>query len=107
MFNKYKWLKEQKESLKEYINAEIANGNNPEFDDLSDHLMSDIDNDCIYYSDCWDICKELAEVTEWDKAEFGPVKSLAQLAYVSLYEFANENLDLEEILETTINEANL
>jgi hypothetical protein len=107
MFNKYKWLEEQKESLKEYISAEIANGNNPEFDDLNDHLMSDIDNDCIYYSNCWDICKELAPCNDWDTMEFGPITSLAQLACASLYDFANENLDLEEILETTISEANL
>jgi hypothetical protein len=107
MFNKYKWLEEQKESLKEYISAEIANGNNPEFDDLSDHLMSDIDNDCIYYSNCWDICKELAPCNDWDTMELGPITNLTQLAYASLYEYATDNLDLEEILETTISEANL
>lgn len=99
MFNKYKWLEEQKESLKEYINAEIANGNNPEFDDLSDHLMSDIENDCIYYNNCWDICKELAPVDEWDKMELGPITNLAQLAYASLYEYATDNLNIQKIID--------
>jgi len=104
MFNKYKWLEEQKESLKEYINAEVANGNTPDYGELCEQLQNDIDNDVIYYNVCWDICKELAEVTEWDKMELGPVSSLQQLAYVSLYEYANENLDLEELLTETLNE---
>jgi len=104
MFNKYKWLDEQKESLKEYINAEVANGNTPDYGELCEQLQNDIDNDVIYYNVCWDICKELAEVTEWDKMELGPVSSLQQLAYVSLYEYANENLDLEELLTETLNE---
>jgi len=104
MFNKYKWLEEQKESLKEYINAEVANGNTPDYDELCEQLQNDIDNDCIYYNDCWDICKELALCHEWDKMELGPITSLPQLAYASLYEYANENLDLEELLTETLNE---
>ena len=104
MFNQYQWLKEQKESLKEYIVTEWANGNTPDYGEVCEKLQNDIDNDVIYYNDCWDICKELAEVTEWDKMELGPVTSLQQLAYISLYEFANENLDLEEIINETINE---
>ena len=104
MFNKYKWLEEQKESLKEYIVTEWANDNQPNYEDVCEQLHIDIDRDVIYYKDCWDICRELAQVTEWDKMELGPITNLAQLAYASLYEFANENLDLEELLNETINE---
>ena len=104
MFNKYQWLEEQKESLKEYIVTEWANGNTPDYGDLCEQLQNDIDNDVIYYNDCWDICKELAELTEWDKMELGPITSLQQLAYISLYEYANENLDLEDLINETLNE---
>ena len=104
MFNQYQWLKEQKESLKEYIVTEWANGNTPDYGEVCEKLQNDIDNDVIYYNDCWDICRELAEVTEWDKMELGPVTSLQQLAYISLYEFANDNLDLEELINETLNE---
>jgi hypothetical protein len=104
MFNKYKWLEEQKESLKEYIVTEWANGNTPDYGELCEQLQTDIDRDVIYYNDCWDICRELAPCNEWDKLELGPVTSLAQLAYISLYEYANETLDLEELLNETINE---
>jgi hypothetical protein len=104
MFNKYQWLREQKESLKEYIIEEIHNGGTPYMWSCSEKLQNDIDNDVIYYNACWDICKELAPCNEWDKMEFGPITNLAQLAYASLYEFANENLDLEELLNETLNE---
>ena len=104
MFNKYQWLEEQKESLKEYIVTEWANGNTPDYGELCEQLQNDIDNDVIYYNACWDICKELAPFDEWDKMELGPVTSLQQLAYISLYEYANENLDLEELLNETLNE---
>ena len=104
MFNKYKWLEEQKESLKEYIVTEWANDNQPNCEDVYEQLHIDIDRDIIYTNDCWDICKELAPCNEWDKMELGPVTSLQQLAYSALYEFANENLDIEELLNETINE---
>ena len=104
MFNKYKWLEEQKESLKEYIVTEWANGNTPDYGDLCEQLQSDIDNDCIYYSNCWEICKQIAPSFDWDKLDFAPINSISQLAYASLYEFANENLDIEQLLEETLNE---
>lgn len=94
-FNKYEWLEEQTDSLNEYLMHE------PEatYDDLHDHLMSDIDNDCIYYHHCWDICKELAPVDEWDTMELGPITNLTQLAYASLYEYATDNLDIQKIID--------
>jgi hypothetical protein len=94
-FNKYKWLEEQTDSLNEYLMHE------PEatYDDLHDHLMSDIDNDCIYYNNCWDICKELAPCNDWDTMELGPITNLTQLAYASLYEYATDNLDIQKIID--------
>lgn len=104
MFNQYKWLEEQKELLKEFIIAEVANGNTPDYGDLCEQLQNDIDNDCIYYANCWEICKQIAPSFDWDKLDFAPINSISQLAYASLYEFANENLDLEQLIEDTLNE---
>jgi hypothetical protein len=94
-FNKYQWLEEQKKSLREYL----ANEPEATYDDLYDHMLSDIDNDCIYYTNCWDICKQLAPVDEWDKMELAPITNISQLAYAALYEFATDNIDIEDILE--------
>lgn len=94
-FNHYKWLEEQKQSLREYL----ANDPDATYDDLHDQLLSDIDNDCIYYSHCWDICKQLAPSNDWDKMEFAPITNINQLAYAALYEFATDNIDIQSILD--------
>ena len=94
-FNQYKWLEEQKQSLREYLT------NDPEatYDDLHDQLLADIDNDCIYYHNCWDICKQIAPSNGWDDLEFAPITNISQLAYAALYEFATDNLDIQDILD--------
>ena len=93
MFNKYKWLEEQTESLTEYLQHD------PEatYDDLHDHMMTDIDNACIYYADCFDIIKEL-HFTDFTDSDF-TITNVSQAAYAALYEFATYNLDINTILE--------
>jgi hypothetical protein len=65
MFNKYKWLEEQTESLTEYLQHD------PEatYDDLHEKLLQDIDTDCIYYATCFDIIKEL-HFTDFTDTDF-------------------------------------
>lgn len=104
MFNKYKWLEEQTESLIEYIKEDHKNGNRTDVDSLQEKLHIDLDTDVIYYSDCWDICKELAPAYEWDRSDFGPINNVSQLAYVALYDWAMQKIDLEELLEETQSE---
>jgi hypothetical protein len=96
-FNQYLWLQEQKTSLNEYLIFNKENGTN--YDELFEKLMTDIDNDCIYYNDCWDICKVLAPCNEWDKMELGPITSLAQLAYATLYDFAMSEINLQDMID--------
>jgi len=106
MFNKYKWLEEQTESLVEYIKYDHENGNETDLDSLQDKLHIDLDTDVIYYSHCWDICKELAFPCEWDTHELAPFNNVSQLAYAALYDWAMEKIDLEELLEETLKELN-
>ena len=106
MFNKYKWLEEQTDSLVEYIKYDHENGNQTDLDSLQDKLHTDLDTEVIYYSHCWDICKELAQAYEWDTSDFAPINNVSQLAYAALYEWAMEKIDLEELLEETLNELN-
>jgi hypothetical protein len=93
MFNKYKWLEEQTESLTEHLQHD------PEatYDDLHEKLLQDIDTDCIYYADCFDIIKEL-HFTDFTDSEF-TITNVSQAAYAALYEFATDNLDINAILE--------
>ena len=106
MFNKYKWLEEQTDSLVEYIKYDHDNGNQTDLDSLQDKLHIDLDTEVIYYNHCWDICKELALPCEWDTSDFAPINNVSQLAYAALYEWAMEKIDLEELLEETLNELN-
>lgn len=104
MFNKYKWLEEQTESLIEYIKEDHKNGNRTDLDSLQEKLHIDLDTEVIYYNHCWDICKELASPCEWDLSEWGPINNVSQLAYAALYEWAMQKIDLEELLEETQSE---
>jgi hypothetical protein len=96
MFNKYKWLEEQ-ESLTEYLQHD------PEatYDDLHEKLLQDIDTDCIYYATCFEIIKEL-NFTDFTDSDF-TISNVSQAAYAALYEFTNDNLDINTILENESN----
>ena len=104
MFNKYKWIEEQEQMLREYILESIKNDHSVDAGDLAEQLNNDIENDVIYYGDCWEICREIAQNCEWDKMELGPITSIRELAFATLYEFAYENINLEELLEETYKE---
>lgn len=98
MFNKYTWLQEQTESLKDYI----RNDRDTTVDDLQEQLHHDIDNDCIYYANCFDIIKGL-HFTDFTNTDF-EITNVCQAAFAALYEFAQEELDLGNILEETLRE---
>jgi len=93
MFNKYKWIEEQVASLSELA----ENGGN--YDDLQEYLHQDIDSDCIYYANCFAIIAELG-MTDWSDNEFAPITNIQQLAFAALYEFASEEIDIHEILNS-------
>lgn len=98
MFNKYLWLNEQIESLKEYIRT----SEDVTVDELYDQLHIDIDNDCIYYADCFDIIKGL-DFIDFKDTEF-QVTNVSEAAYAALYEYAMEEIDFENVLEETLRE---
>jgi hypothetical protein len=96
-FNKFQWLREQEASLTEYLKHD------PEatYDDLHEKLLQDIDTDCIYYATCFEIIKEL-NFTDFTGTDF-EITNVSQAAYAALYEFANDNLDINAILEDESN----
>ena len=92
-FNKYQFLRD----LKASIITEIENGNIANEDDLRDYVNHDIDNECIYYADCFAIAMELnaTDFTAFDME----INNISQLAYCALDEYVNEELDLNELIE--------
>lgn len=103
MFNKYEWLTRKEESLKEHIYWEIQNGNSVDYSDLCEQLQNEIENSVIYYHECFDIIKSCG-FTDWSENELAPITNVSQAAYVALYEFCNEELDLDKLLIETLEE---
>ena len=93
-FDKYGFISD----LKDFLTNEINNG----FDaDIYGLISEYIENEIIYYADCWDICKYL---NANDFTAFGmECKNITQLAYCALDELINEELNFNEI-ETSIEE---
>jgi hypothetical protein len=91
-FNKYQFLRD----LEDEIRGEIENGNITDREQIEEHIQSSIDNACIYYSDCFDICKELNATDFTDYEMFGEIKSINQLAYAALYEYVFDEYDIDE-----------
>ncbi len=81
-FNKYDYL----EDLHDSITSE-----NPT--DVWEFIHQDIDNAVIYYSDCFAILQEL-HFTDWKDIQFGKVTNITQLAFIALYEFVVDNLEI-------------
>jgi hypothetical protein len=88
-FNKYQFI----EDLNEEIIEAIKNGNCKSSDDYYTLMHERIDYACIYYSDCFDICKELnaTDFTEYDIE----CSNICQLAYAALYQYSLNELNPE------------
>lgn len=91
-FNKYLFL----ESFKSDILNEILNENITDMSDFWEYQNAEIERAVIYYSDCFDICKEL-NFTDWSDSEFGEITNICQAACVALQEFISEEFDENEI----------
>lgn len=95
-FNKYDFLREIKNSLisEEYvIDEETAH----------EEINRLIENEVIYYADCFDICKEL-NATDFYLDEMGEhAKDITELAYYALLEVVNKEIDIQEILKEKFN----
>lgn len=61
--------------------------------DVWDLVHEEIDNACIYYTDCFAIVTEL-NMTDWKDNEFGDVTNIQQLAYIALYDYVVDNLEV-------------
>jgi hypothetical protein len=95
MFNKYHFISD----LKDFIESEATNCN-----DFNQLISEYLDNEVIYYSDCFDICKAL-NLTHFDHEIFGTCKDICQLAWCGLYDLVQENYsELEQIFESLTEE---
>ena len=81
-FNEYAFLEDLKTIIKE---------ENPT--DVWELIHEEIERECIYYADCFEIVRAL-HITDWKDNEFGEITNIAQLAFVALYDFVVDNLEI-------------
>lgn len=87
--------------LEDQIINEINNGNIQSGDDCYTYIHDCIDGACIYYSDCFDICREL-NATDFEAYEY-ECTNITQLAYAALCQYTFESLDtnkFDELIQT-------
>ena len=85
-FNKNQYLVDLKDLIRE---------ENPK--DVWEFVHQEIENAVIYYADCMDIVKELNFYNWGDDLvahEFGEIKNICHLAYVALFEYVQDNIEL-------------
>ena len=92
MFNKYQFLNDLESELQE----SAKQGFFSDIDVAWDYVHQYIDNQCIYYADCFDIVKELF-ITDWSDNEYGTITNICQLAHVSLYDLVIDELDMDKV----------
>lgn len=97
--NKYEFLRDLEASILDELP-----------DDINEFINEQIDNECIYYADCFDILKELHH-TDWSRADI-VVTNVSQAAYMALYELVYSELDISGLEEkvdvlTEINDTDL
>lgn len=91
-FNKYGFL----EDMRTQMLQEILNENISDISEAHDFQPELLDNACIYYSDCFDICQSLG-FTDWSNNEFGELTNISQCAYVALQEWVGDEFDMSFI----------
>jgi len=93
-FNKYEFLK----NLREELINQIENGDITNEEQIQEYIDDEIDNACIYTSDCFEISMEL-NLTDFTDFSMGEAKNISELAYFGLSEFIYNELDRRELIE--------
>lgn len=100
-FNKYQFIKEFNESLKDEFKEYIENNEYLPFDEFNDIIYNDflsyyISNETIYTAVCWGICSQLAS-SDFEISYSGErAKNIQELAFFCLEELIQQENICEE-----------
>ena len=61
-------------------------------EDVWELIHQEIDRECTYYSDCFDIVKAL-NFTNWDYSQ-DRINNITEVAFAALYEWVQDNITL-------------
>lgn len=80
-WNKYDYI----EQLKDFIRNDC--GENASYEEIENYIRDDVDRECIYTSDCWDIAKELSDL------------DIAPVAYDALLDYVYSQIDIDDLVD--------
>ena len=91
-FNKHHFMYDLKEAIGEFIeDSEFENEQNIE-DEVNEFIHNHINNETIYYVDCWAICYSLG-CSDFEIEETGEIaKNINELAYWALWSVIDESI---------------
>ena len=82
------------DALKEAIKTVVE-------DRFWDEVGDIIDNECIYYSTCFEIVQDLQYVSGWnDDTDFGPYDGITSVAWAALWYYIQDNDYVDDIVDT-------
>jgi hypothetical protein len=93
MFNQYHFI----ETLKSFIYSDFQN-----YTELDDLIFDFIDNNCIYYADCFDIIKELNFIN-FNHDTFGICDTVNKAAFCALYDLIYNDSDIFDCYDESTN----
>lgn len=100
-FNKYQFLTDLDEFLTNECKEILTYEDNELLirDMLSELTHEYIDRECIYYTDCWAICYELANHDFQIEQTGETAKNITELAYWALYDLSYQ-IDIDLLIES-------
>ena len=92
-FNKYKFIEELKEAIGEFIEDSNFEEDQDIEDEVNEFIHNHINNETIYYVDCWAICFTLG-CSDFEIEQTGEkAKNINELAYWTLWSVVEESID--------------
>jgi len=103
-FNQYKFMEELKESIKEFIDDSNFKDNKDIEDEVNEFIHNYINNQTIYYVDCWAISYALG-CSDFQIEQTGKkAKNINELAYWALWSVIDKSIG-EHIDDKTFKES--
>jgi len=99
-FNKYKFIENLKEEISNELSYNYSKGMDIDEEMIREQIYSSIENQCIYSYDAWAIAYELSETDFANPITGGTCKNIYELAYYSLLEYTENEIDVYDIIET-------
>ena len=92
-FNKYHFISDLKESMGEFLEESDFEDDENIDDKIQEFIHEYIDNEVIYYHDCWQICMQEGN-TDFNIEQTGEkAENINELAYWSLWSVVEESID--------------